>query len=210
MFNNKNLIYQIVLLVNKIIGLIKKCLIKVITAKIANILSTNKNIKLIKKVLRQDHNFSTRLPYANKKIREIWMNMVNTEYNSTEDMINKLQDLKGKTKLKVSKNISNCCNEMKHKNFQTQQDPFAKNAQGISKIYHEVLLLMKYLQTKPQVKIMNINFHDLFYTVIKNRKEKNNEEEQKEIVDDQYENDSFNDIVRKHYIGLKINNEILR
>ena len=52
-----------------------------------------------KKVLRQDHDFSTRLNYANKKIREIWMIMVNTDYNSTEDMINKLQELKGKTKL---------------------------------------------------------------------------------------------------------------
>ena len=29
------------------------------------------------------------------------MNMVNTNYNSTEDMINKLQELKGKTKLKL-------------------------------------------------------------------------------------------------------------
>ena len=32
---------------------------------------------------------------------------------------------------------------MKHKNFQTQVDPFSKNAQGISKNYNEVLLLMK-------------------------------------------------------------------
>ena len=34
------------------------------------------------------------------------MNIVNTEYNSTEEMINKLKQLKGKTKLKVCKNIS--------------------------------------------------------------------------------------------------------
>ena len=33
---------------------------------------------------------------------------------------------------------------MKNKNFQTQQDTFTKNAQGISEIYHEVLLLMKF------------------------------------------------------------------
>ena len=46
---------------------------------------------------------------------------------------------------------------MKHKNFQTQEDPFARNAQGISKIYHEVLLLMKFLKTKPQVNNMNKN-----------------------------------------------------
>ena len=57
-------------------------------------------MRLIKKVLRQDRDFSTRLPKANKKIREIWMNMVNTTKNSTEDMINKTQELKGKAKLK--------------------------------------------------------------------------------------------------------------
>ena len=51
---------------------------------------------------------------------------------------------------------------MKNKNFQTQEEPFAKNAQGISKIYHEVLLLKKFLQTKPQIKHMNINYYDLW------------------------------------------------
>ena len=113
-----------------------------------------------KQVLRQSHDFSTRLNYANKKIREIWMNMVNTNYISTEDMINKLQELKGRTKLKFYKNMKNHYTEMKNKNFQTQdQDPFAKNVQGISKIYHEVLLLRKFLQTKPQIKIMNINYY---------------------------------------------------
>ena len=56
--------------------------------------------QLHKKVFRQDRGFSTRLNYANKKIRDIWMNIVNTNYNTTDDMINKLQQLKGKTKLK--------------------------------------------------------------------------------------------------------------
>ena len=77
-------------------------------------------------------------------------------------MINKIQDLKGKTKLKFCKNINNYYNEMKNENFQTQEYPFAKNAQGISKIYHEVLLLMKFLQTKPEFKNMNIKYYDLF------------------------------------------------
>ena len=80
---------------------------KVNFAKIVNTSSTNKNIKLIEKVLGQDHDFSTRLPFANKKIREYRMNMANTNYNSTEDMINKLQQLKGKTKLKFYKFVSN-------------------------------------------------------------------------------------------------------
>ena len=110
------------------------------------------------------------------------MNMVNTTYNSTEDMSKKLQELKGKTKLKFYKNISNYYNELKNKNFQTQQDPSAKNAQGVSKIYHEVLLLKKFLQTKPQVKNMNINYYDLYYTVIKVRDENKD-------IDNQYEND---------------------
>ena len=136
-----------------------------------------------KQVHRQDHDFSTRLNYANTKIREIYINMVNTTYNSSEDMINKLQSLKGKTKLKFYKNISDYYKEMKNKNFQTNdEDPFSKNAQGIHKIYHELLLLMKFLQTKPQIKNMNINYYDLYYTVIKVRNENTD-------IDNQYEDD---------------------
>ena len=58
------------------------------------------------KVLRQDRDFSTRLNYANRKIRKICLNMVNTTDNSTEDIISKLQKLNGK-KLNVYKIISN-------------------------------------------------------------------------------------------------------
>ena len=39
-------------------------------------------------------------------------------------------------------------------------------------------MVMKFLQTKPQFKNMNINYYDLYYTVIKNRNEK-------KIVDNQ-------------------------
>ena len=162
------------------------------------------------KVRRQDLDFSTRLDYANKKVREIYIKMANTTYNSSEGMINKLQSLKGKTKLKFYKNLSNYYIEIKNKNFQTNnQDPFAKNAQGIRKIYHEVFLLMKFLQTKPQVKNMNINYHDLYYTVIKIRDENKN-------IDNQYENDEndyidINDyITPNHYIGIKPRETILK
>ena len=163
-----------------------------------------------KKILRQSHDFSSRLNYANKKIREIFINMVNTYYNSTEDMINKLQSLEGKTKLKFYKNISNYYTEMKNKNFQTNnQDPFSKNAQGISRVYHEVLLLMKFLQTKPQIKKMNINYYDLYYTVIKTR-------DGNKDIDNQYEDDEndyidINDFITpNHYIGIKNRETILR
>ena len=68
-------------------------------------------------------------------------------------MINKLQQLKCTSKLKFYKIISNYYEEMKNINFQTQEDTFSRNAQAISKTYHGVLLLMKFLQTKPQKKI---------------------------------------------------------
>ena len=51
--------------------------------------------------------------------------------------------------------------------FQFQEGPFNKIVQGFGKIYHEVLFLMKFVQTKPQVKNLIINYYDLYYTVIK-------------------------------------------
>ena len=51
-----------------------------------------------KKVLRQDWSFSTRLPNANKKIRGIYYSMNNTKQRTTEDLIDKIQQLKGRTK----------------------------------------------------------------------------------------------------------------
>ena len=56
------------------------------------------------------------------------MNMVNSKYKTTEGMIDKLQQLKGKTKLNFYKNINNYYEEMKHKNFHTQEDPFSKKS----------------------------------------------------------------------------------
>ena len=98
---------------------------------------------------------------------------------------------------------------MKDKNFQSGQDPFSRNAQGISKVYHEILLLMKFSQTKPQVKNMNINYYDLFYTVIKVRDENKD-------IDNQYENDdndyiNFHDFITpNHNISIKPRETLLR
>ena len=89
-------------------------------------------------------------------------------------------------------------------NIRIDEDPFAKIAHGITKIYHEVSILLKFLQTKPLVKNMNNNYGEVYYTVIKNRDEK-------EIVDYQYENDymKFYDIVPYHYTGRQNNNDKL-
>ena len=97
---------------------------------------------------------------------------------------------------------------MKNRSFQTEQDPFSRKAQGISRIYHEVLLLMKFLQTKSQVKKMNIKYYDLYYTVIKTRDTNKDIDNQNE----KNENDciNFNDIVPNHHIGMKPRDTILR
>ena len=93
---------------------------------------------------------------------------------------------------------------MKNKTFKSNNiDPFSKNAKGVAKIYHEVLLLMEFLQTEPEVKNMNINYHDLYYTVIKTRDENKN-------IDNQYE-ECYHDYIDKndfiitpnHYMGNK-------
>ena len=77
---------------------------------------------------------------------------------------------------------------MNIRSFIFEDDPFSKIDQGISKIYHEVLLFVKFLQTKPQVKNLIFNYSDLYFTVIKSRGDN-------EVVVDKSgdnENDFFN------------------
>ena len=84
-------------------------------------------------------------------------------------------------------------------NFQFEEDPFSNSVQGFGKNFHEVLLWLKFLQTKLKVKSMNTNYYDLYYTVLKNR-------DDKEIVIDKYEQDyiKFNDYKTSNiYIGQK-------
>ena len=72
--------------------------------------------------------------------------------------------------MKVYKNFCNYYDQMKigrqSGTFQFEEGPFNKNVQSFGEINHEVLLLIKFLQTKPQVKITNIKHCDLYYTVI--------------------------------------------
>ena len=65
---------------------------------------------------------------------------------------------------------------------------------------------MKFLQTKPQVKNMNVNHYDIDITVIQKR-------DKKEIEDDNYENDYFNFIdfiTPNHNISIKPREKILK
>ena len=95
------LIYQRVLPLSGIIGLI---LIRDVLVQFVNI--KQKHLR-DKKVLRQDRYFSTRLLYINKKNYNFF-DWVITKYDTTEDMNNKKQEIKCKTKLKLYQKISNC------------------------------------------------------------------------------------------------------
>ena len=87
---------------------------------------------------------------------------------------------------------------MKPKISKSEQDPLSKNAQGNSKIYHEVLLLMKFLQTKPQVKYMNNKYFDLYYTVIETTDENEN------VINNENDYTNFNNFTTpNHYVGIK-------
>ena len=81
-------------------------------------------------------------------------------------MIDKLQILKGKSKLKVYQIISIYYNEMTYRRrsntLQFEGVPFANRAEGISKICHGVLSIMKFVQTKPQDKSMKNNYFALY------------------------------------------------
>ena len=72
--------------------------------------------------------------------------MVNTNYNTTEDMINNSQSLEGKTKLAVYQNIRNYFNAMtvgrQSNTFQFEEGTVSEKAESFSKIYHEVFFLM--------------------------------------------------------------------
>ena len=56
-----------------------------------------------------------------------------TTYISSEDMINKLQELKGKTKLKFFKKMSSYYDEMNIRNFESEEDPSVKMPKKIAK-----------------------------------------------------------------------------
>ena len=62
-------------------------------------------------------------------------------------------------------------------------------------------MLLQFLQTKLQVKNMNINYYDLYYTVIKSR-------DDKEIENDFFNFNEF--ITPNHYVGIKPRETILR
>ena len=106
------------------------------------------------------------------KLKEIHCPMASTNFNTTDDLIDKLQILGGKTILKFIQqqsnfyNGKNYCRRSGH--FQYDPEAFSIGAKAIAFILHEGFLLMKFFQTKPAVKCKNITYYDFHYTVSTN------------------------------------------
>ena len=104
------------------------------------------------KVLLQYNNFSTRLPHANRKMEDIYFSMMNIKYESTEDMIEELRSLKGKTELKFYKSSTDYYDQLNYirrsGKFESEEDPFGKGAPGVAFLMHEALLLMIFFAEK--------------------------------------------------------------
>ena len=75
--------------------------------------------------------------------------MANTKCNTTQDVLKKIRELKGKTTRKFYQNPSNFYDEMiyikQSRYFQFGEDMCSKGAQNIAMIMHEVLLILKFL-----------------------------------------------------------------
>ena len=96
--------------------------------------------------------------------------MVNTKYKTTEGLIIKLQNSNRETKVKFRQNKSDNFDQMNFMRqsitFRFEEDIFSKFAPGIAFIKHEPLFLLNFLQSKLQDKSNNINYFDLYYTII--------------------------------------------
>ena len=120
-----------------------------------------------------------RLPYANKKISEISFSTLNTKYGTKKDMMNKLQSLKGEPTLKFDQNISDYYDKLIYMRqsiaFTFEKDHVAENTQNRAVKMHEVLLIVKFLWTKPQIKNKIINNYNFYCTIILNRSDERRE-----------------------------------
>ena len=65
--------------------------------------------------MRQDTIFSTRLPYAFEELRGINFSMLSETNKTKEDVVIKLEGLKGETKLKSTQDFSKYYDEMKYR-----------------------------------------------------------------------------------------------
>ena len=150
---NKNMILNVLVIANG------SKLIKDITVRIVNILFINRNFKLIWKYLDR-WIFFLEDYHMLKKIKR-YIVFYDNKFKTKEEMVNKLRSLKVNTKNKISsKYFFDQMNYMRQSNTFVFEDPLAKNIQGIGMIMNESLLIMIFLQAKPQMKNKTINSYD--------------------------------------------------
>ena len=128
----------------------------------------NKNIRLINKYL--DRQWTFQEDYSIKKTtKAINYSFMSRKYRKTKNTIDKINKLKGETKLKFERNFSIYCDEMNYhrqkRKFSFEEDLFSNIAHSNTRIMHEVLLMMNFLHTKPQIKDKNKIYNDLFYAI---------------------------------------------
>ena len=121
-----------------------------------------------KKDLRKESFFGIRLPYADKKLKEIYYKLFQKNYTSYKDILIDFKNL-GK-KLTLRKNYNEYYKEMqllRSKNIFPFEDRFAKTEKRkLMIVLLEALMLIRYFQTKPELKTENINYYDMYYTIL--------------------------------------------
>ena len=133
---------------------VRLSLIKDMIVKVVSFILLSQDIRLKKKYSDKIWLLSKRLSYANENLRNIFF-MMNTKWNTIEDMTKTIQNWKIKTKLKVHQDFGKFYDEIVYltqsKKFHFKRDFFSKNAQNIAIYVHEALLLKNFLQKKPQI-----------------------------------------------------------
>ena len=82
------------------------------------------------------------MPIADKKIRELYYSMEKNKHETTQDLIDNLHSLKGKTKSNFYQIDSKYYDEMNYRRqnwyFRFKEVVLSENAEIFSKIFHEV------------------------------------------------------------------------
>ena len=86
----------------------------------------------------------------------MYFSTVNTTLLTKDDMSDKLQKLKSKTKIKFIELHKITYDEKRYRRrsntFHFEEDPFSKEAKGIGYILKDVIKIENFFQTNPQVR----------------------------------------------------------
>ena len=126
--------------------------------------NVNKRKHELSKIQRKKINFINRLKYAEVKIFSIWVDVYKIyEGVDFNEIYKVLSTLKNK-KLKINNNLIEIYKDLlKNPNF--EQNCWSKTANGIYKIGHDSIRLMKWICYYDRSYYENINYYDLMGSV---------------------------------------------